>query len=69
MSATETVSALRLPGAIETAPKLALTLELAFVTVMDAADDALYAAKAGGRNMTQVSHGVRVGRLVVTEQR
>jgi diguanylate cyclase (GGDEF)-like protein len=37
--------------------------------VMDAADDALYAAKAGGRNMTQVSHGVRVGRLIVTEQR
>jgi diguanylate cyclase (GGDEF)-like protein len=37
--------------------------------VMDAADDALYAAKAGGRNMSQVSHGVRTGRMIVTEQR
>jgi PleD family two-component response regulator len=36
--------------------------------VMDAADDALYAAKAGGRNMSHVAHGARTGRMIVTDQ-
>jgi diguanylate cyclase (GGDEF)-like protein len=34
-----------------------------------AADEALYAAKAAGRNQTQVAHGVRAARLSITEQR
>ena len=36
---------------------------------VDAADEALYAAKAAGRNQSQVAHGVRAGRLSITEQR
>jgi diguanylate cyclase (GGDEF)-like protein len=36
---------------------------------VDAADEALYAAKAAGRNQSQVAHGVRAARLSITEQR
>jgi GGDEF domain-containing protein len=36
---------------------------------VDAADEALYAAKAAGRNQAQVAHGVPAARLAITEQR